>query len=124
MYRLDECIIHDVRYLIWDGATAALPGAEGIARLINGREGVGADRLVVTVPGRPWVVRAFGVDGAACAVEAADLAAAALARARRGEAAEGMAVPEGMIFSYREVRLTEAFFRRLMRRCRQDSMVG
>lgn len=123
MHRLDQVIIHGVRYLVWDGAEAALPKAEGVALLLSGREGVGADRLVVKAQGHPWAVRAFGADGAARAVEAADRDAAALA-ARRTQAAEGTAVPEDTTFAYSEVRLTEAFFHRLMGQCRRDSMVG
>lgn len=123
MHRLDQVIVHEMRYLVWDGAEAALPKAEGVALLLSGREGVGADRLVVAVPGHPWAVRVFGADGAARAVEAADRDAAALA-AWRTQAAKGTAVPEDMPFAYSEVRLTEAFFQRLMGQCRRDSMVG
>ena len=118
VYRLDKFIIHGVRYLVWPGSAAKVPAAEGVVLLLSGREGVGADRLVVMVPGYPGGVCCFGTDGALCAVEASDRYVATLANGRRDE------VLDDTSFEYSEVRLTEAFFHRLMKHGRMAKIAG
>ena len=118
VYRLDKFIIHGVRYLVWPESAAKVPAAEGVVLLLSGREGVGADRLVVMAPGYPGGVRCFGTDGAVCAVEASDRYVAALANGRCDE------VLDDTSFAYSEVRLTEAFFHRLMKHGRMAKIAG
>ena len=115
MYRLDKFILDEVRYLVWASAADKLPEAAGVACLLSDREGVGADRLVVLAVERPWGICCFGADGEARAVEASDRRVAGIVGARE-EKGRGSAMTEaGASFEYSEVRLTEAFFRRLMK---------
>lgn len=115
MYRLDKFILHNVRYLVWLGSAAEMPVGEGVALLLSGKEGVGADRLVVTAPGHPWGIRCFGANGEACAVDVSARYVAALATERVGDGAGYAIAGAGAPLEYSEVRLTEAFFHRLMK---------
>lgn len=115
MYRLDKFILDGVRYLVWSSAADKLPEPLGVACLLSDREGVGADRLVVPAAGHPWGICCFGADGEACAVEASDRRVAALVGAQEAKG-RGVAMTEAdASLEYSEVRLTEAFFRRLMK---------
>lgn len=115
MYRLDKFILDGVRYLVWSSAAENLPEAAGVACLLSDREGVGADRLVVLAAGHPWGICCFGADGEACAVEPSDRRVAGFVCAREAKG-RGVALTEAdASLEYSEVRLTEAFFRRLMK---------
>lgn len=124
MYRLDKFIFHEVRYLVWRGLAAEILEAEGVALLLSGQEGVGADRLVVLEPGYSWGIRCFGADGAVCAVDVLDRYVAGLASDRNGEGVGSHDAGAGAPLEYSEVRLTEAFFRRLMKRSCAAKIAG
>ena len=90
MMQVNNFLLQGVEYMIWDAAAGKVPGAAGIALLLDRRLGVGADQLLVMDAHR--VLRAFAADGSAIPVSPAACFAAAVWCGRQGRAAEAAAL--------------------------------
>ena len=115
MRLLDKFTIGRVRCLVWNTAEQ-IPDTAGIALLLSGRYGVGADRLIVIAPGEAQATRCFGADGTPRPGDALARRAAALWR-DGGESSQ-------LAIEYSEVRLTDSFFRRLSASRRRMKIAG
>ena len=129
MHLLDKFTIGRVRYLVWNTAEQ-IPDTAGIALLLSGRYGVGADRLIVLAPGGAQATRCFGADGTPQPVDALARQAAALTLVHAGKAmAAAVFWNDGgessqLAIEYSEVRLTDSFFRRLTASRRRMKIAG
>lgn len=134
MYLLDKFTMDKRCYLVWHMAGDELPTQEKIAVLLSGRWGVGADCLVVVAPDSAAVL-CFGGDGQPQRADALAFRVAELSLSRAGhvmggalragklEGVDGPAA-HGERASYCEVRLTEAFFAKLMAGRREEKIAG
>ncbi len=109
MYPIEKITVHGVRYIVWDEAVGQSPRGGGVSLLLSAREGVGGDILVVLPARRPRALLAFAPDGRPLPVDAALMRAAALAGRASNDGAR-LRLPDRV-----EVRLTDAFARRLLR---------
>ena len=129
MQLLDKFTINRVRYLVWNTAEQ-IPDTAGIALLLSGRYGVGADRLIVLAPGGAQATRCFGADGTPRPLDALARRAAALTLVHAGKAmAAAVFWNDGgessqLAIEYSEVRLTDSFFRRLTASRRRMKIAG
>ena len=129
MRLLDKFTIGRVRCLVWNTAEQ-IPDTAGIALLLSGRYGVGADRLIVLAPGGAQATRCFGADGTPRPVDALARRAAALTLVRTGQAMAAAALwrddgeSSQTAIEYSEVRLTDSFFLRLTASRRRMKIAG
>ena len=86
MIRLQNFLLQGQEYMVWDLAEGPLPGAGGIALLLDRRRGIGGDQLLLVQEGME--LRVFGGDGRETLVSAAACFAAAYWCGQQGRAAE------------------------------------
>ena len=114
MRELEKITLNGVRYIVWDELRGTCPQADGIALLLSARNGVGADALLVIPENRPLAVRAYAKDGHEIDVDENARSAASLALEKLTMLSAGAKNSESASAVDRiEVRLTDAFCRRL-----------